>query len=235
MRLLTPMKLTFFLSLVSSLWLAAPAAADDWKDVLNRDAVRVEARAVPGSKIKEFRATGRIEASPERVLAMLTDVESYPGTMPMTEVARLLRRDGASAWYYMVINAPVVSRRDYCIQMQVSRLPDGRLQTAWSEEVAMCPPQRKGLVRILTNHGHWRLASTEGGKATLAEYQGLSTPEGSLPSWITNLASAREMPALFVALRRSVASTRRPPKPVIAGVAETERRDHPEPVVLKGR
>jgi uncharacterized protein YndB with AHSA1/START domain len=197
------------------------ACGDEWAGVRTQDGVQVQARSVAGCKAKEFRATGRIDAPPERVLAILTDVESYKGWMPMTEQTRLLKREGASAWYYMVIDAPMVSRRDYCIRMSVSRLPDGKLQTAWTEAEDICPKPGKGLVRIETNHGFWQLAATDGGRATEAVYQGLSTADGSVPGWIANLASARELPNLFQALRRAVASQRRPPAPVIA---ETEPR-----------
>ena len=63
----------------------------------------------------------------------------------------------------------------------------------------------------------------EPGLATLAVYEGLSEPDGNVPAWITNLASSREMPDLFRALRRCVASSRQPPAPAIAEIAEMGR------------
>lgn len=187
------------------------AETEAFAPVSEKDGVRVSARAVPGSSIKEVRAEGLVEAPPERVLAVLADVSAYPEIMPPTEAARLLQKgeDGA-AFYYMVINPPLIRRRDYCISLIQAHLPDGRLRSAWALHDAggRCPAPQPGLLRIQRNQGEWLLTPVRDGQATQVVYQAYTDPGGQVPAWMVNLATARSLPGVFRSLRRAAALPR---------------------------
>jgi hypothetical protein len=204
--------------LAGSLALVAGAAraADDglatpgssWESVFEANGVQVYARPVAGSKIHEVRGVGLVDKPPEQVLSVLRDVEAYPEIMPPTEVARLLRRTGDAAWYYMVINPPVIARRDYCIRSTVGRSPDGTLRTEWTTATDGCPTGRSNVLRIWDNSGQWVLQPEAGGRATRAIYQAHTDPGGDVPAWIVNRTTARSVPDIFASLRRATALPR---------------------------
>ena len=184
------------------------AVADDanggWSDVHARDGVSVSARAHAGSKIHEMRAISIIDAPPERVLAVLDDIERYPSFMPPTTVARLLSRDKDQSYYYMEINPPVIARRDYCIRVGMQRFPDGRLRSHWSTDNSGCPAERRGVVRVPSNVGEWILQPLDEGRRTHVVYRCHIEVGGQVPAWMVNRVSATELPNVLKAVKTAV-------------------------------
>jgi hypothetical protein len=188
----------------------AAAQADDagYVDVNARDGVRVSARARAGSAIQEMRAISDIDAPPERVLAVLDDIERYPQFMPPTSAAQLLRRDGNLAYYYMEISPPVIARRDYCIRVGMQRLDGGRLRSYWVTDNSGCPPEKHGIVRVTSNDGEWILEPIDGGHRTHVIYRCHIEVGGHVPAWMVNRVSATELPHVFAAVRHAVSQPR---------------------------
>lgn len=187
---------------------AAQADADGWCEVHARDGVQVLARTRAGSPIKEMRAISDIDASPERVLAVLDDIEHYPQFMPPTSAAQLLHRDGDYAHYYVEISPPVIARRDYCIRVGTQRLAGGRLRSYWMADNTGCPPERPGVVRVRSHDGEWLLEPLDGGRRTRALYRFHIEVVSQAPAWMVNRATASELPNVLIALRRAVGQPR---------------------------
>jgi hypothetical protein len=182
---------------------AAPAsvrAGDEWKPVLDSDGVRVDSRDVAGSPVKEFRAYALFATSPDRLWAILADVESYPRNLPTTVSARRMGKEGEAALYYMVIDPPLIKRRDYCLRVKQSLFPDGKRKSEW-KITDTCPAPVSGLVRMRANSGAWLLIPV--GKYTQVIYQAHADPGGAVPAWMVNSASARTIRDLFSSLRRA--------------------------------
>src|SRR5581483_10607604 len=175
----------------------APPAFGDSREV------HVESRAVAGSKVLELVVTGVIDAPPGRVIAMLSDVEAYPALMWPTILAKVLAREGDTLWCYMVIDPPIIEKRDYCMKITVTRLADGGFKSEWIDAPDRCPPPAHGILRIVRNVGSWELHPQADGK-TFARYTQHSDPGGSVPTWIVNNMSANAMPDIFNAVRRAV-------------------------------
>jgi uncharacterized protein YndB with AHSA1/START domain len=175
-----------------------------WEERGGRDGVTLASRDRAGSKIREIRAVAEVDAPPERVLAVLADIERYPQFMPPTEQAKLLRREGEAAVYYMEINPPVVARRDYCFKVEFDRLPDGTLRSHWQAETKGCLPERRGVVRVQATDGEWILEPREGGKKTHALYRCHIEVGGQVPAWMVNKGSINQLPDVINSLRRAV-------------------------------
>ncbi len=206
------MRLHPIAAVVLGLSLFAPTvrAQDDegWVDRGGRDGVRLAIRDRQGSKIREIRAIAEVDAPPERVLAVLADVEHYPQFMPPTEEVRLLRREGDAAVYYMEINPPVVARRDYCFRVAFEHFPDGKLRSHWELEPSGCLPERSGVVRVQATDGEWILEPREGGKKTQALYRCHIEIGGQVPAWMVNQRSIAQLPDVINAVRRAVTQPR---------------------------
>ncbi len=185
----------------------APAGGQAWEKVSETDGIDVFAREVEGTAVREVKAVARIDAPPGRVLAVLADVDAYTETMPYTEKVRVMKREGNSTWMYTVINAPLVSRRDYCIKITLSRLPDGTLKSSWVPANDMAPSEAKG-VRVEINQGHWLLRPVSDGNATKAEYYIYTDPGGRIPRSVVNRANNTAVPDVVKAVRAAAASSR---------------------------
>lgn len=179
-----------------------------WEERGGRDGVKLAIRDRLGSKIREIRAIAEVDAPPERVLAVLADVEHYPEFMPPTEHVKLLRSEGDSAVYYMEINPPVVARRDYCFKVAFEHLPDGKLRSHWEAENKGCLPERKGIVRVVATDGEWLLEPRDGGKRTQAVYRCHIEVGGQVPAWMVNQGSINQLPDVINSLRRVVSQPR---------------------------
>lgn len=192
-----------------ALALAAPDASD-WSPAVERDGVRVESRPVAGSAVREVRACAVLPLPAERLFAILEDVEQQAGRIPPTVEARLLHKEGPDAWYYVVVDPPAVSRRDYCIHTSAVATPDGGFRTDFAATSEHCPPPRPGLVRIAETRGSWTLTPRAGG-ATEVRYQGHTDPGGGLPAWLVNRATPGSIVDAVLALFKAAAS--RPASP----------------------
>jgi uncharacterized membrane protein len=186
------------------------ATADEpgWKDVNLRDGVQIAAKPWAGSAFHEMRATGDMDAPPERILAVIADFERYPDFMPTASQAQVLQRDGDRAYYYMEITPPVISRRDYCIRVTVERLESGSFRNSWAADDSACPPERKGVVRVHANQGEWLLSPIDGGRRTHVVYRCHIDVGGHVPGWMVNRASAKELPNIFAAVKRTLSQPR---------------------------
>jgi len=189
----------------ASVLLAASAHADaEWTKVHERNGVVVAVRPRAGSRLNELSAFGEVNAPPERVRAVIADMERYPEFMPPTSMVRLLQRAGDSFLYYMEINPPVVARRDYCLRVVWNTLPGGGWHAAWQADNQSCLAERRGVVRMHDNEGEWILEPIAGGQRTYLRYRCHLDVAGHVPAWLFNRVSASAIPKVFAAVARSV-------------------------------
>ncbi|KAA0256082.1 hypothetical protein FBQ97_08000 [Acidobacteria bacterium ACD] len=182
--------------------LASPAAAGDWTLAVEKQGVKVWTRQAQGVDVREVRAESTFDLPAPRILAMLADVGSYSRLMPLTDESRLLRRDGRAAWFYMVIDPPWLSHRDFCIRTWQWRREDGALVSEWATDEAGCPAPRPGMVRILRNEGRWTLTALDEG-TTVVGYEALTDPGGNVPKWMVNMGTPGSLVNVFTALRKA--------------------------------
>jgi hypothetical protein len=190
---------------------AAPAALRDetvddesegWEPVSESGGISVLSRARAGSAMREIRALGEVSVDAERLFAVLGDIERYPEIMPPTIAARRLSASGTRALFYLVIDPPVVSKRDYCIQVDLSRLDRGALQSRWRLTEESCPTPSSRIVRMRSSEGRWLLRPLGPGR-TLVDYLAHTDPGGSLPAWLVNRSVGKQMRGMFEALAKA--------------------------------
>jgi hypothetical protein len=164
---------------------ADESAPGTWSLAKEREGTRVMSRDIPGSEIVEVRGITRLPFPPDVVMAVLGDVDRYPEIMPPTSVTRQLRRQGLAVDYYMVLDPPVISRRDGCTHIEYSRRGPA-FHVTWRPATG-CPAADDDTVRMAANRGTWDIGPTADG-GTSVVYQGHADPGGSLPDWMINRA-----------------------------------------------
>ena len=209
------MRLVFFLAALS---LTARADDPQWeqKDFACQrpdgcDAQRccrygftVFTREKPGEEIKEVRAVGQVDAPPEKVFAVVSDYEHQTGNMPYVQDQAVFSRTAGEVVFWAVADFPMVSKRDWVLKSRLERnLPGGVYRVSWQPTVvAGVPPPEEGVVRLQVNTGSWTLEPLDGGKRTLATYQLLTDPGGSIPRFLANKANTTALPELFARVRK---------------------------------
>jgi hypothetical protein len=202
------------------LLLADPTEGKGWVEAAKEDGITVYSRVREDSSIGEMKAIGLMDAAPHEVWKAVRDYPNYPKTMPYTEESKVLATEGGAGpggggakitWFYSVVNAPLVDRRDYVIKLiDESDWKDGKgyLLVRWSASDEKAPPLKEDVVRVKVNEGMWKLEPRDGGKKTFATYWVYTDPGGSLPKWIANKANNTAVPNVFAAIKKVVADDR---------------------------
>src|ERR1700744_5553807 len=107
----------FLVGTAMSIFAADPAHSGDWKLVKQASGITIYSRPHPGSRLKEFRAIGEIDAPSKTVHNVIDDVEAYPTFMPYTAEARVIQRNHNSILTYQRISPKIVGDRDYTIRI----------------------------------------------------------------------------------------------------------------------
>ena len=188
--------------------MVARAAAQDgaWEQVDDDGFAKIESRPVSGVKVREIRITATLKHPAQRLAALIGDVAHYPSFMPPTEETRRLSGStsskGNTAHFYIVINPPLIHRRDYCVLLNFSRLADGRLQTRFHDSAEGCPAERPGLVRMVRIEGSWTMLPLPDG-TTRVTYEAIADPAGTVPTWMVNRAAGGSVRDMFRALDKA--------------------------------
>lgn len=186
--------------------LAGPSG-DGWEKAAEQKNLTVFAREKKGG-VQEMKAEGVIDAPPEKVWKALRDYENYKKTMPYTEESKVVAREGGDKviWFYSVVNAPFVDRRDYVIKLvDESKWNNGEgfLKVSWTAGNDKAPKKPDNVVRVQINDGYWQLEPRDGGKKTFAVYYVYTDPGGSIPRWLVNKANGSAVPDVFEAVRKA--------------------------------
>jgi hypothetical protein len=165
-----------------------------------------------GLDVRELKATALFAAAPSEVWAVLTDYEGWVQSMPSTDAAVVIAREGPGrSLLYLRYVLPLIAPRDTLVEMTEEPDVDGRWVLSWKvapETRDWVHPVTDGVVRLRLNEGLWQLEARDGGRSTFVTYQLLSTPGGEVPPFFVHQASAFGVPRTFEALRTAVRARR---------------------------
>lgn len=183
---------------------SSPALPSDggWQFASERAGVSVWFRRFAASSVNEVRGEAVFDVSAEALFAVLGDIESYAQFMPPTSLSRRLPSDGSGKSYYIEIDPPVVSRRYYCMDVNLARPRGDVFVSEWRMWTAGCVPRKTSLVPMRDNHGIWRLSALSPTR-TRIEFQAHMDPGGQIPTWMVNRATLSQITDTFGSLRRA--------------------------------
>ena len=164
----------------------------------------VYTRDKAGSEVKEVKAVGQVDAPPAKVFEVVTDYEHQVGNMPYVQDQAVFSRTDRDVTFWAVADFPLVSRRDWVLKSRLQKnLPGGVYRAEWAPvEVPGVPPPENGVVRLKINSGSWTAEPIDGGRRSLATYQLLTDPGGSIPKFMANKANTKALPELFEKVRK---------------------------------
>lgn len=190
------------LAFICLAFFSTSALAADWK-VLTVDGVTVKSRAALRSAIREYWAEATIGANLLDVQSALQDVEAHPSFMPYVVEVRILEAGESASRrrIYSRLEFPVVSSRDYALNVTVDKLASEVSDEFVSHWVSApdSVPERSGVVRIRLNEGSWTAIRVNSHQTHLI-YRFRVDPGGAIPAVIANEASRRGIPSVIRAL-----------------------------------
>ncbi|MDB4971093.1 MAG: Collagenase [Myxococcales bacterium] len=150
----------------------------------------------------DLAAEGDVAATPEVVMKVLTDYASHPKWVHGLSVSKVLGQSADSIDVYQRLHLPMLDDRDFAMHVIWKKDGDGR-QIHFKTTNDRCPgPPDKGVTRVQLHEGSWILQSLDGGKRTHAIYRFRMELGGSLPMWMARGRAAKDVPALFDAIRK---------------------------------
>jgi hypothetical protein len=161
----------------------------NWKLSKDKNGIQVFTRSIEGTKFKEYKTLSEVDATPEELLAILVDVESYNKWMAYVNVAEILKTEGENRFYvYSEVAVPwPFSNRDEITLSVIKRHEESSEITI---EITIIQedniPEKKGIVRMPSGSGVWEFTPTETGKTKIYHRFG-ADPGGNIPAWIVNL------------------------------------------------
>jgi uncharacterized protein YndB with AHSA1/START domain len=149
----------------------------------------------------DLAAEGNIDAPPDVVLKVLTDYGSHPKWVHGLAVSRVLDKKDGALDVYQRLHLPMLDDRDFAMHVEWRGVGDGReIHFATTNDKCPAPPD-KGVVRVPLHEGSWHLEAVDGGRHTHAVYRFRMELGGSLPMWMARGRAAKDVPALFEAIR----------------------------------
>ena len=179
---------------------------EGWKLTSGSKDVAVYSRPHAGSRLKEFRAVGLIDAPTWAVHAVIDDLENYPHFMPYTLECQLLKRESDSIITYQRLSPKICGDRDYTLRVWKKSWPGPEGFTyldQWKPANDLGPAEKKGVVRVKICDGGW-LLEPDGAIKTRATYSVYTDSGGLIPAFIANSASRVGISKLFEAVRKQV-------------------------------
>jgi hypothetical protein len=152
-------------------------------------------------------AETRLPWPPDDVMAALLDYPAQVGAIKRLSESQVLAfNKGGWLRVYQRLNLPVISDRDFTLDVKWGR----QRALRWIEYRAVPqtgPPPRRGVVRVTLHEGAWQLYPLDGGRATWVRFQVRMDMGGWVPRWMVRGSSAKELPSVFVAIRRLLVGT----------------------------
>jgi|SRR6266404_86851 len=205
LRLLPP--LLFGLTGILCLAVENPVAPkEDWKVTSQSGGVSIYSRLHPGSKLKDFKAIGQIDAPTWIVRGVIADFENYPSFMPYTAECHLIKREDDSIVAYQRLSPKILHDRDYTLRIRwTSRPGDGGqvYSNTWEPANELGPREKPGVLRVKICEGGW-LLEPAGPNKTRATYSIYTDSGGAIPSFLANKVSEIGIGRLFGAIRKRV-------------------------------
>jgi hypothetical protein len=187
-----------------------------WELSTEDNGIKIYGRKKADSEIREMKAEGVVDATPQEIWKAIRDYDNYKTAMPYTEEAKVLKREDGdkTILFYSRLNTPLVDRRDYILKIvDESDWKDGKgyFKSTWkaANDQDALMPVNKDVVRVRVNDGYWNLEPREEGKKTFVTYYIFTSPGGSIPNFIANKGNSIAVPKVFESIKKTVEGNRK--------------------------
>ena len=173
-----------------------------WVQKKDKNGIQVFVRNVEGIQFKEFMGVAVMDATPEKLNAIVADVPNQVNWMCDMIEAKFVKEDPINPIQYNVVTAPLVSNRDVILQGRIVKSP-GKIVRYFQQITIDSIPPKKGIIRMPRMVGFWMFESM-GKNQTKVTYQNLADPGGTLPAGLVNLLIVKQPFVTLEGLRKQL-------------------------------
>ncbi|GMV92396.1 MAG: hypothetical protein AMXMBFR82_21740 [Candidatus Hydrogenedentota bacterium] len=194
--------------------IAAPDGSpltDEQRGSLDNGEILVHLSEVADSAVKKATAIAVIDATPDQVIRVLTDYESFPEFMPYCKEVRIdfKDKDRTRARYELDFPWPIGDRH-YVLELKSGSESRGDV-TVFVNRWTYVPDSGN----INDTYGSWEVF-LEGPDRSLVRYTVFTDPGGRVPGWAANVATNVAVPGVIEGVRTRVAETLKEIEPASA-------------------
>ena len=159
-----------------------------WELKKEKDNIKVFIRESDESSVNEVRVIAEIEASKEDLVEIVYDIESYTKWVANIESSKVLEIvSDREIFYYFEAAVPwPFSNRDDIMHFEYEEDAVNNSVKITFKDRPDYLPEKKKVVRLRKNFGHWKFTSKQNGLTQL-EYQFLTDPGKGNPAWLVNM------------------------------------------------
>ena len=195
-----------FAGMPLSILAAEPTAADGWQLVKESGGIILYSHLHEGSRLREFKAVGEIEAATRAVFSVIEDLAAYPSFMPFTKETRVIRRERDSIVTYQRLSPKICADRDYTLRIHKKSWLVGNVLAyfnRWEPANEHGPAEKPGVFRVKICEGSWLLEPSANDK-TRATYSIYTDSGLTVPAFVANGLSEMAIKKIFAAVRKQV-------------------------------
>jgi Polyketide cyclase / dehydrase and lipid transport len=191
--------------LISILTLGATLVSPKLVRIGGHDGVEVYQNKTSGPII-ELAAMAEFDAPPAQVQAVLLDYGAYRSINRNLTESVVLERKAGEQLVYQHLTMPMLKDRDFTLRVVWA---EGRATgLSFSIDPAHGPAPSAKAVRMSRLTGQWVLKPIRGGRATQAYYHLELDLSGGVPRWMVSGGAAKDLPNVFVGVRRLLGDRR---------------------------
>lgn len=175
--------------MLTSLKTPQQAQIDGWVYERDKKGIKIFTKKSKWGKLRDCRATMMVSVTPDQMLKILTDFDSYKTWMPRCRKSSMVARLSANEFIvHMVFNGTwPVKDRDCVVRIKVEKDPRTGIITITETSEPKYIREESDAVRIQQLVSTWKLTPKNGGTEVVNEYS--SNPGGNIPDWLVNTQS----------------------------------------------
>ncbi len=193
-------------ALLTSLFAGEPEGP--WKEERSDENMAIYSRMVPGTEIREVKATAIMTGTIKEAVDIIFDRANHPGNMPYIIKSVVLSKDDKCDVSYNIVSPPLASNRDYIVRSCVERLSSHEVKLWWEPATHPEYPETGKNVRVKINKGWYLFSQIEPDKL-LVDYYIYTDPGGSLPTFIKNIANRTGVSDVLEGLAKTIKKRRK--------------------------
>jgi hypothetical protein len=175
------------LIIVLSLVPAICFAQEKWTLKKNENGIAVYTRKLNSEKFKEIRVVCEFEASADKLIEVLQDVNHHKEWVYKTTESYLIsRKNKDTLFYYSKISLPwPASNRDAVVQLSFAKDTVHKILRIAVRSIPNLLPEKPGLIRVPYSLGLYDVTTLPNNRIKI-DYTLSINPGGSLPAWLVN-------------------------------------------------
>ncbi len=179
---------------------------EGWVYEREKKGIKVFTRKSKWGKLRDSRATMVVASTPDEMLKILTDVESYKTWMPRCKKSSIVARLNDNEFIvHMVIGIPwPLKDRDCVMRVKITKDKETGVIVITETSEPKYLGEENNVIRIQQLVSTWKLIPNKDGTEVINEYA--SNPGGDIPDWLTNTQSVENPLITFENLQQKSSS-----------------------------